>query len=204
MLNVYLAGRYSRREELVGYANQLVDAGFTVTSTWLNGHHDYKEQYDLSSATHVEAMRKFATEDIDDVKRADVLIAFTEEPRKTATRGGRHVEFGYALGMGKNVIVVGPLENVFYATIFPQMHANAWGMSVIGMLNVINDALARKRFNKPSVATTQHYVEGMYCSDCGQVLIWIGECRDVECAGMCNPPCGGYALKCKCKTWGYR
>jgi hypothetical protein len=30
------------------------------------------------------------------------------------SRGGRHVEFGYALGARKAIMVVGPLENVFY------------------------------------------------------------------------------------------
>ena len=38
-----------------------------------------------------------------------MLIAFSEEPRAlNASRGGRHVEFGIALALGKKVAVVGP------------------------------------------------------------------------------------------------
>jgi len=57
--------------------------------------------------------RLFAEHDRDDVLAADMLVAFTEPPRSCATRGGRHVELGLALGYGKRVAVIGPRENVF-------------------------------------------------------------------------------------------
>ena len=57
---------------------------------------------------------RFASEDLEDIRRADVVICFTEEPRSNNSRGGRHVEFGYALGLGKTIVIVGPRENVFY------------------------------------------------------------------------------------------
>lgn len=44
---------------------------------------------------------------------SELLIAFTEQPRTGATRGGRHVELGIALGMMKRVWIVGPRENIF-------------------------------------------------------------------------------------------
>jgi nucleoside 2-deoxyribosyltransferase len=56
---------------------------------------------------------KFANEDLSDVEDCDVIIAFTEAPRSSASRGGRHVELGLALGMGKEIVVVGYRENIF-------------------------------------------------------------------------------------------
>lgn len=63
----------------------------------------------------VEAAKRWAVEDIEDIDAADALIAFTEAPGDTPgrSRGGRHVEFGYAIGKGKPVCIVGIRENVF-------------------------------------------------------------------------------------------
>ena len=36
-MKIYLAARYSRREELCGYRSELEAIGHTVTSRWLNG-----------------------------------------------------------------------------------------------------------------------------------------------------------------------
>jgi len=54
---------------------------------------------------------------VEDVIRADCILCFTEEPTEHvswAARGGRHVEFGVALAMGKRLCVVGPRENIFH------------------------------------------------------------------------------------------
>jgi len=56
---------------------------------------------------------KFAAEDIADVQSADMMIAFTEEPRSCASRGGRHVELGMAIAYGIPVTIIGPRENLF-------------------------------------------------------------------------------------------
>lgn len=62
-----------------------------MTSRWLAGPHQ-AENDDL------EAMGRFGAEDMADVLAANVLIAFTEEPRQpSANRGGQHVEMGIAL-----------------------------------------------------------------------------------------------------------
>lgn len=109
---VYLAARYSRREELCRYRADLEALGFTVTSRWLNGNHQVDEK-GLSEEAGRADRERFAREDFDDVKAADLVVAFTEEPRQTNSRGGRHVELGIAIGLGTPVLVVGPRENVF-------------------------------------------------------------------------------------------
>lgn len=53
-----------------------------------------------------------------DIKLSDLLVLLTESASAlvggTATSGGRHVETGFALALGKPVIVVGAPENVFH------------------------------------------------------------------------------------------
>jgi nucleoside 2-deoxyribosyltransferase len=108
-VNVYMAARYSRRLELCGYAAHLESLGHTVTSRWLLGNHQ-AENDQLHRGADAE---QFAREDLDDLEAAEIVVAFSEAPRTSSSRGGRHVEFGYALALGKPICVVGPRENVF-------------------------------------------------------------------------------------------
>ncbi len=121
---IYLAARYSRRLELCGYRKSLEAAGFTVTSRWLNGEHQIDERGNPIGADAERLVeeyegpgavlrRAFAKEDYADVLACEICIAFTEQPRATVSRGGRHVELGVALGARRRVWVVGPRENIF-------------------------------------------------------------------------------------------
>jgi hypothetical protein len=112
-VKVYLAARYSRREELCGYAAELRAAGFEITSRWLDGDHQISDG-GLSEQAHAQERQRFAEEDWTDLMAAEVTISFTEEPRGTNSRGGRHVEFGAAMALGQYCIVCGPAENVFH------------------------------------------------------------------------------------------
>jgi nucleoside 2-deoxyribosyltransferase len=120
-LRVYLAARYSRREELVGYQRELEHIGAVVPSRWLLGEHQWEgkaaevaEAYEKRLETPPEAVQ-FALDDWEDLRSADVVVSFTEAPRASSTsRGGRHVEFGMAYALGKPCIVVGYRENVFH------------------------------------------------------------------------------------------
>ncbi len=110
-MKAYLAAQYARRDELREHKTILEPLGIEVTSRWL------EEQEPLNShmgekpdAWYVET----ATIDLEDVDRADAVIFFSENPRIGVPRGGRHVEFGYALGTNKVVYVIGPKENVFH------------------------------------------------------------------------------------------
>lgn len=112
-MKIYLAARYSRRDELNRYATELASYGHEITSRWLAGNHQIDDQ-GLSVEAKAEERTRFAQEDYDDLCAADCCIAFTEPPRSTNSRGGRHVEFGIALARSQWVIVVGPRENVFH------------------------------------------------------------------------------------------
>ena len=53
--------------------------------------------------------------DLEDVRAADLCLAFTESADTSDRgRGGRHTEFGIALGLGRSVAIVGPVEHVFH------------------------------------------------------------------------------------------
>lgn len=111
-MRIYLAARYSRRLELCGYRDQLHAMGHNVQACWLDGSHQISD--DGSASERAAALRaKFARDDMNDVLDCQTLIAFTEPPRSNASRGGRHVELGIALGRLRRVMIVGPRENVF-------------------------------------------------------------------------------------------
>jgi nucleoside 2-deoxyribosyltransferase len=109
MLKVYLASQFSRQKELQNYRDELERTGIIVTSSWLD------EESSDSDSTKFE---KFAEADLYDIENCDVFVLFTGEPYsgtvKQIARGGRHVEFGYALSENKEIIIVGPLENIFH------------------------------------------------------------------------------------------
>jgi hypothetical protein len=120
-MKIYLAARYSRIEELNAYRAELEAWGHTVTSRWLNGEHQIHgyeaaravERNELDSCPESGAL--FAGDDVEDLTEAEIVIAFSEQPRNGNTgRGGRHVELGLALAMGKRIILIGPRENVFH------------------------------------------------------------------------------------------
>lgn len=129
LTKIYLASHYSRREELCQYGKELQAIGYRVTSRWLNGKHqinssgqpigDHGEKLiegdDESINAEANEMRtSFAREDFEDVRVAAIIINFTEPSRSSASRGGRHVECGIGLAMGKRCIVVGYRENIFH------------------------------------------------------------------------------------------
>ena len=104
------AARYSRRDEMREYAKRLKSLGAAVTSRWLS--EDKPLQTKLGDDSP-EFYRETAHVDLQDIDRADSLLFFAEDPHVGTPRGGRHVEFGYALGTGKRLIVIGGPENIF-------------------------------------------------------------------------------------------
>ena len=111
----YLSGRYSRREELQGYGEELTKLGYDVGARWLTGAHE-------EGVYTKDKWAVWAYDDMDDVARAEIVVAFTEGGE--CRRGGRHVEFGMGLALGKVLVVVGPIENIFH-TLTPY-HFKTW------------------------------------------------------------------------------
>ena len=132
---VYLAGRYSRREELLGYAAEIDQAGHETCSTWIAGSHELPEGWD-QAGQFPKAAETFAREDLRDLGMADVVICFTDHPMSQLTHGGHHVELGIGLGLGKHAVIVGPQENIFHG--IPDLpHFPAWGPDVVEFLDTL-------------------------------------------------------------------
>ena len=128
-MKIYLAARYSRREELAAYRTELQALGHTVQARWLNGEHQLADNgapigengeklvegdHGGNSPEACALRTRFALDDWEDVNAAELVISFTEPPRSKANRGGRHVEYGIALANKARVIVVGHRENIFH------------------------------------------------------------------------------------------
>lgn len=126
-VRVYLAARYSRHPEMQEVARDLQARGFEVTSRWIWGDHQVDNE-GLSVEAGREARERFAMEDIEDLRRASICISFSETPRSTNSRGGRHVEHGYALALGMRCIIVGPRENVFHCASGVEVYEDAEAM----------------------------------------------------------------------------
>lgn len=112
-MKIYLAARFSRREQLREIAAELRRLGHVVTSRWLET--EFVHRPNENAAAPPEYRQKYALIDLEDVKAADTVVSFTEaEGTPNAGRGGRHVEFGYALALEKAAVVIGHRENLFH------------------------------------------------------------------------------------------
>lgn len=110
-MKFYLAARYGRYHEIEAFAKRLRELGHPVCSRWHLGNHQVDDN-GLDPLADPLSMR-FAQEDWQDLLTCDTCLSFTEQPR-TLSRGGRHVEFGAALALGKHVWICGPKEHVFH------------------------------------------------------------------------------------------
>lgn len=110
-LSVYLAARFSRKDLMRQYREELAVLGIGVTSRWLDETVPGTVTLDEVAAPY---KIKCASMDVRDIEAADVFVFFSEHPESLWPRGGRHVEFGYALALKKPIVVCGPRENVFH------------------------------------------------------------------------------------------
>lgn len=109
---VYFAGRLSNREELRGKRMELREKGIEVTSRWL----DFYNKFETTPDGH---RKEFARMDINDMLEAEAIIVFEDGDGRT--NGGRHVEFGFFLGLAYadkgypcDIHVIGERMNVFH------------------------------------------------------------------------------------------
>lgn len=109
-MRIYLAAAYGRQLEMRGVRTQLRQMGHLVTSRWLD--QDTEMTFSPAAILHAPpAAQSMARRDMADIEQAHMVINFTDgQP----ARGGRHVEFGYALALGKRLSIVGPREHVFH------------------------------------------------------------------------------------------
>lgn len=110
-MHVYLAAAYSRYPEMQEIAKRLRSYDIFVTSRWITGEHENKETNPIKK---FDESRRFAMDDIIDINKSDVILWFSSNDGQSKGRGGRHVEFGYAIACGIPIFVIGHRENVFH------------------------------------------------------------------------------------------
>ena len=147
-MKIYLASKYGLHPVMRIWRDELESHGYTVTSRWINGDHEQKEG-DFSDH---DFNHRMATEDLEDVDKADVLVLYQPKEILGQGKGGRHVEFGFALSRRKLIIIVGERENVFnyrkgvicvesFQVLIPTLHIVKNVMQTKGWFDYIEDIL---------------------------------------------------------------
>jgi nucleoside 2-deoxyribosyltransferase len=108
-IKVYLAADYRLKDELYILALILQTAGLEVTSRWIHAKNE------PITGLSQERRRECAAMDLEDISGADVFVVVNPAEFADNGTGGRHVELGYALGIGKPVVVFGERTNVFHS-----------------------------------------------------------------------------------------
>lgn len=112
-MKFYIAARFSKRPECNALAHKLKELGHTITSRWVKPDSDHVKPTGLSQQAADKERQRFALEDVEDVRDCDAMVSLMEQPRSDG-RGGRHVEFGIGLALGKHQFIIGPRETVFH------------------------------------------------------------------------------------------
>lgn len=115
MTRYYFAARYSRHPEMRELRDRIErEVQYAVVvSRWFDA--GQPEQDFTAAALNANPGEAwvYAMADLDDLASADVLVCFTYGG---GGRGGRHVEFGYFLGLrgSRRIVIVGPREHIFH------------------------------------------------------------------------------------------
>ena len=102
-VTIYLAAPFELISVMGVLAADLTRAGFTIRASWLLADPD---DLDLYAA---DALR-----DLTDIDAADIVVVANPPEYYRSGSGGRHVEMGYALALGKPVVLWGHPSNVFH------------------------------------------------------------------------------------------
>lgn len=129
-MRVYIAAPYAARAQAKAYADELGRIGIAVVSRWVDETHEIGNGT-VNAAPDLDdhTVRQHIGADIDDLRKADVLVLLTNTATGlTSASGGRHFETGWFVannGFGE-LIVVGEAENIFHraygVTVVPDWH----------------------------------------------------------------------------------
>jgi hypothetical protein len=113
--SVYLASSFSRQAEMRVVAERLRAIGVECTSRWLN-----EDQSIHTKGSRPKFLERCALTDIEDVRRADVFVRFSDAEEMSfplvashLATGARHFEMGLAWALRHQILVVGGRQHVF-------------------------------------------------------------------------------------------
>jgi hypothetical protein len=107
---------------------QLREIGHEVTSRWLDV--DIIPVPDITMGTR-PMLWGHALADMQDIRHCDLFVIDSTTP---STTGGYHVEFGWAMGLDKNCVLIGPMLNIFHTLAAVQIY-DSWEAFTEALLN---------------------------------------------------------------------
>jgi len=140
-MRIYLASFFETRERLQEPKNALWKMGHEITSSWL----DEAPMAEFLPTKEI-FWKKLAMKDLAELNAADSIILDTLDINP---RGGREVEFGFALAcwQTKLVSIVGPYRNVFHTLADKQF--DNWDLCLEWYKNPHADSLNKSRIDDP-------------------------------------------------------
>lgn len=110
-MRVYLAAAFALKDTIRARSEELSALGVTPTSRWV-----YEKVPSNTTLGEVseDYLVRTAQDDIEDIQDCNILAVVTQDPTVPRLRAGAIFEAGYAYGLGKRVISVGPRENIFF------------------------------------------------------------------------------------------
>jgi nucleoside 2-deoxyribosyltransferase len=129
----YLAARSEDQARARRLARALAAEGLRSTARWL-------DQVDLSGFREVEA-----NNDLEDIRAAAVFALLVHPTKFRDTTGGHHVETGYALALGRPIILIGPPVNVFHAKAAARVQAPSLVASIATQIRALAARLQADR-----------------------------------------------------------
>lgn len=137
-MKVYLAGDYNEPAQFRGYARELEQLGFEVSSRWVTGpsFRDIKAQCDSEPAIRLTSTREQAFKTLARISDAAVrLYRFAEECREDIDTADLVIVFagpsgnwetGYCDALHKKMMVVGANGSPFYYSTADTTYMDTW------------------------------------------------------------------------------
>jgi hypothetical protein len=118
-----------------------------------------------------------AVHDLEDIDRANVFVAFMANEAKHH-RGGRHVEYGYALGLAEtrrmDTVVIGESENIFYSVF--RHRFRSWNAFLANVPNIKDEPTEHIRADAKTCGNCERNPHDIVCDDCersGDLIHWV-------------------------------
>ncbi len=111
MMKFYIAAKFKARHRIKAYNQRIESLGLVNTCPWFLMDTDDSADEDSLGGYSREESAVMADRDLSGVREADIFILDTIDATET---GGREVELGAALILGKLILHVGPVRNLFH------------------------------------------------------------------------------------------
>ncbi len=115
-MRIYVAASYPNKEAAKELAATLKAMGHEIMSGWVFEYEGYGSEPKFENETELERferLQKSAERDYLEVKASDMIVCITDGENQL-THGGRHSELGLAMAWSKEIVILGPREQVFH------------------------------------------------------------------------------------------